>query len=103
HQLEELPPGHRDRGAARAPCVRRDAVTLRGYIAPRKMSISPSRGPPLAPVAIPPLPPVSPLRGLLEVTARVRAGGDLLELLAAIARTVAESLGYEAVVINLYR
>lgn len=49
------------------------------------------------------LPPVSPLRGLLEVTARVRAGGDLLELLAAIARTISESLGYESVVINLYR
>ena len=49
------------------------------------------------------LPPVSPLRGLLEVTARVRAGGDLLELLAAIGRTISESLGYESVVINLYR
>ena len=33
----------------------------------------------------------------------VRAGGDLLELLPAIARTVAESLGYESVVINVYR
>ena len=54
-------------------------------------------------VAGPPLPPVSPLRGLLEVTARVRAGGDLLELLAAIARTISESLGYESVVVNLYR
>jgi diguanylate cyclase (GGDEF)-like protein len=46
---------------------------------------------------------MSPLRGLLEVTARVRAGGDLFELLAAIAHTISESLGYEAVVINLYR
>ena len=46
---------------------------------------------------------MSPLRGLLEVTARVRAGGDLLELLAAIARTISESLGYDSVVINLYR
>jgi diguanylate cyclase (GGDEF)-like protein len=33
----------------------------------------------------------------------MRAGGDLIELLAAIARTIAESLGYDAVVINLYR
>jgi len=33
----------------------------------------------------------------------VRAGGDLHELLPAIARTISESLGYEAVVINLYR
>ena len=33
----------------------------------------------------------------------MRAGGDLLELLPAIARTISESLGYEAVVINLYR
>jgi diguanylate cyclase (GGDEF)-like protein len=54
-------------------------------------------------VASPSLPPVSPIRGLLEVTALVRAGGDLLDLLAAIARTIAESLGYESVVVNLYR
>jgi len=33
----------------------------------------------------------------------VRAEEDLPELLAAIARTIAESLGYETVVINLYR
>jgi diguanylate cyclase (GGDEF)-like protein len=33
----------------------------------------------------------------------VRAGGALNELLPAIARTISESLGYEAVVINLYR
>ena len=37
---------------------------------------------PLSPVATPSLPPISPLRGLLEVTRLVRAGGDLLELLA---------------------
>src|SRR3981189_1053364 len=49
------------------------------------------------------LPPVSPLRGLLEVTRLVRAGGDLLELLPAIARTIAASLGEEAGVINLSR
>jgi diguanylate cyclase (GGDEF)-like protein len=54
-------------------------------------------------VASPSLPPVSPIRGLLEVTTLVRAGGDLPDLLAAIARTIAESLGYEAVVMNLYR
>src|SRR6266404_8923929 len=55
------------------------------------------------PVATPSLPPISPLRGLLEVTRLVRAGGDLHKLLPAIARTISESLGYEAVVINLYR
>ena len=54
-------------------------------------------------MATPPLPPLSHLRGLLEVTKLVRAGGDLTELLPAIARTVSESLGYEAVVINVYR
>jgi diguanylate cyclase (GGDEF)-like protein len=40
---------------------------------------------------------------LLEVTRLVRAEEDLPELLAAIARTIAESLGYETVVVNLYR
>jgi diguanylate cyclase (GGDEF)-like protein len=54
-------------------------------------------------VATPSIPPISPLRGLLEVTRLVRAGGDLPELLAAIARTISESLGYDAVVMNLYR
>ena len=49
------------------------------------------------------LPPLSPLAGLLEVTKLVRAGGELPELLAAIARTISESLGYESVVVNLYR
>jgi diguanylate cyclase (GGDEF)-like protein len=48
-------------------------------------------------------PPVSPLRGLLEVTRLVRAEEDLPELLGAIARTIAESLGYETVVVNIYR
>src|SRR5665811_1258122 len=52
----------------------------------------------------PPSPsPVSPLQGLLEVTRLVRAEENLLDLLAAIARTIAESLGYETVVVNLYR
>ncbi|HET7145881.1 MAG TPA: sensor domain-containing diguanylate cyclase [Gaiellaceae bacterium] len=49
------------------------------------------------------LPPISPLRGLLAVTKLMRSGGDLPELLTAIARTVAESLGYRTVVVNLYR
>src|SRR3978361_135737 len=57
------------------------------------------RAPPMAP----PPSPVSPLRGLLEVTRLVRAEEELPELLAAIARTISESLGYETVVINLYR
>src|SRR5213596_2404175 len=51
----------------------------------------------------PSLPPISPLRGLLEVTSLVRAEGDLPELLGAIARTISESLGYRTVVVNLYR
>jgi diguanylate cyclase (GGDEF)-like protein len=50
-----------------------------------------------------PLPPLSPLRGLLEVTRLVRTGGDLAELLQAVARVIAESLGYRTVAINLYR
>ena len=55
-------------------------------------------------VVEPPSPsPISPLRGLLEVTHLVRAEENLPELLAAIARTIAESLGYETIVINLYR
>jgi len=47
--------------------------------------------------------PVSPLRGLLEVTKLVRAADDVPELLAAIARVISESLGYSTVAINLYR
>ena len=47
--------------------------------------------------------PISPLRGLLEVSRLVRAESDLPALLAAIARTISASLGYETVVINLYR
>ena len=49
------------------------------------------------------LPPISPLRGLLEVTRLLRAQEDLPELLAAIARVTGESLGYRTVAINLYR
>jgi diguanylate cyclase (GGDEF)-like protein len=51
----------------------------------------------------PSLPPISPLRGLLEVTRLLRAEEELPELLAAIARTIAESLGYSTVAVNLYR
>ena len=54
-------------------------------------------------MATPPNSPISPLRGLLEVSRLVRAEGDLPALLAAIARTISASLGYETVVINLYR
>jgi GAF domain-containing protein len=56
-----------------------------------------------AAVAQPSPSPISPLRGLLEVTRLVRAEEDLPELLAAIARTISDSLGYQTVVINLYR
>jgi PAS domain S-box-containing protein len=45
----------------------------------------------------------SRLRGLLEVTRLVRTGEELPELLAAIARTIADSLAFRTVVINLYR
>ena len=54
-------------------------------------------------VVVPPLPSVSPLRGLLEVTRLLRAQEELPELLAAVARTIGESLGYGLVVIDLYR
>lgn len=54
-------------------------------------------------MATPSIPPVSPLRGLLEVTRLVRAFEELPELLDAIARTIAETLGFRTVVINLYR
>src|SRR2546425_652256 len=46
---------------------------------------------------------IARLRALLEVTRLVRGHDDLKTLLAAIARTVAHSLGYRAVVVNLYR
>ena len=45
----------------------------------------------------------SRLRGLLEVTRVVRTSDELPELLAAIARTVSDSLAFRTVVINLYR
>ena len=49
------------------------------------------------------LPPISPLRGLLEVTRLLRAQESLPELLAAIARTIGECLGYDTVAIDVYR
>jgi PAS domain S-box-containing protein len=45
----------------------------------------------------------SRLKGLLEVTRLVRTGEEVPELLAAIARTVSDSLAYRTVVVNLYR
>jgi diguanylate cyclase (GGDEF)-like protein len=51
----------------------------------------------------PSLPSLSPLRGLLEVTRLVRASDDVPELLRAVTRVVAESIGYHTVAINLYR
>src|SRR5690349_6981424 len=46
---------------------------------------------------------IARLRALLEGARLVRGQGDLKTLLAAIARTVADLLGYRAVVVNLYR
>ncbi len=43
------------------------------------------------------------LRGLLEVAQLVRGESGLAELLPAVARVVSETLGFETVVINLYR
>jgi diguanylate cyclase (GGDEF)-like protein len=54
-------------------------------------------------VAVPSIPPISPLRGLLEVTKLVRSVEALPELLDAIAGTVSGSLGFRTIVINLYR
>ena len=49
------------------------------------------------------LPALVRLRGLLEVTKLVRSDEDLERLLGAIAHTIAESLGFGTVVVNLYR
>jgi diguanylate cyclase (GGDEF)-like protein len=43
------------------------------------------------------------LRGLLDVSRVVRDEEALPDVLSAIARTIAESLGYKVVVVNLYR
>jgi PAS domain S-box-containing protein len=45
----------------------------------------------------------SRLRGLLEVTRLVRTGSELPDVLSAIARTVADSLGFRTVAITLRR
>jgi diguanylate cyclase (GGDEF)-like protein len=47
--------------------------------------------------------PISPLRALVEVTRLLRTREDLPALLDAVARTIAESLGYRTVAINVYR
>jgi diguanylate cyclase (GGDEF)-like protein/putative nucleotidyltransferase with HDIG domain len=47
--------------------------------------------------------PLAHLRGLLETARAVRSGGDLQPLLAAIARAISLSLGFQTVVINLHR
>ena len=46
---------------------------------------------------------VDRLRGLLEITRLVRSEDALPDLLAAIARTIGESLGYGSVAVHLYR
>lgn len=54
-------------------------------------------------VHIQPLSTLPQLRGLLEVTRLVRDERDLTRLIDAIAATVADSLGFRTVAINLYR
>ncbi len=46
---------------------------------------------------------IARLRGLLDVTRVVRGEDELQAVLSAVARTIAETLGYRAVVVNLYR
>ena len=45
----------------------------------------------------------SSLQGLLEVTRAVRSGADVGSVLKTIARAVSEALGYQTVVLNVYR
>ena len=45
----------------------------------------------------------SSLQGLLEVTRAVRSGADVGAVLTTIARTVSEALGFQTVVLNVYR
>ena len=52
---------------------------------------------------IQPLATLPQLRGLLEVTRLVRDERDLTKLVDAIAATIADSLGFRTVAINLYR
>src|SRR5205814_523362 len=61
----------------------------------------PSR--PLRPMPKDDLETLARLRGLLDVSRVVRDEEALPDMLRAIARTIAESLGYKVVVINLYR
>ena len=46
---------------------------------------------------------IARLRGLLEVTRLVRSDADVSTVLAETARILRETLGYQTVVINLYR
>ena len=46
---------------------------------------------------------LSRLRGFLEVTRVVRSEEELGELLASIAKSISESLGFATVVVHLYR
>src|SRR5437588_4445002 len=57
----------------------------------------------LTPMASDDLDTLARLRGLLDVSRVVRDDDSLPEVLSAIARTISESLGYQAVVVNLYR
>ena len=43
------------------------------------------------------------LRSLLEITKTVRTGADVDSVVDAIARVVAETLGFQTVVLNVYR
>ena len=54
-------------------------------------------------VHIQPLSTLPQLRGLLEVTRLVRGERDPTRLVDAIAATIADSLGFRTVAINLYR
>ena len=66
------------------------------------MSVRPSRATP-EPVQPQHISAFTRLRGLLEVTRLVRTDDELDHLLAAVARTTAESLGFGTVVLNIYR
>jgi len=46
---------------------------------------------------------VSSLRSLLEITKAVRTGADVESVLDGIARVIAETLGFDTVVLNVYR
>src|SRR5262249_39922521 len=46
---------------------------------------------------------VASLRALLEITKAVRSGADVESVLDGIARVIAETLGFETVVLNVYR